>query len=57
MDFTTPVGSSSGKALHLVATADIEDMTGYTVTMYNNGSSVQVILLHLVEAQVRVIIS
>ena len=39
MDFTTPVGSSSGKALHLVATADIEDMTGYTVTMYNNGSS------------------
>ncbi|MCH1485033.1 MAG: hypothetical protein L7T60_02255, partial [Flavobacteriaceae bacterium] len=40
MDFSTPAGGSSGKALHLVASADIADMTAYSVTMYNNGNGV-----------------
>ena len=37
MDFTTPTGGSTGKATHLIANADIADLSIYTLTMYNNG--------------------
>lgn len=37
IDFATPEGGSSGKAIHLVATADIADLSVYGLGIANNG--------------------
>ena len=37
MDFTVPSGGSDGKAIHLVATADIADLSVYGIGVANNG--------------------
>ena len=37
MDFTVPVGGSSGKAIHLVATGNILDLSSYGIGVANNG--------------------
>ena len=39
MDFTVPVGGSSGKAIHLVATGNILDLSSYGIGVANNGGS------------------
>ena len=37
MDFTVPTGGNDGKAIHVVATADIEDLSVYGIGVANNG--------------------
>lgn len=37
IDFTVPEGGASGKAIHVVATADIADLSEYGVGVANNG--------------------
>ena len=37
MDFTVPAGGSSGKAIHLVATGNISDLSNYGIGVANNG--------------------
>ena len=37
MDFTVPSGGSDGKAIHLVATADIADLSVFGIGVANNG--------------------
>jgi hypothetical protein len=37
MDFTVPSGGSDGKAIHLVATADIADLSIFGIGVANNG--------------------
>ena len=37
MDFTVPSGGSDGKAIHLVATADIADLSVFGLGVANNG--------------------
>lgn len=37
IDFTVPEGGASGKAIHVVATADISDLSEYGVGVANNG--------------------
>lgn len=37
LDFTTPVGGTSGKGIHLLANADIEDMAVFGIGIANNG--------------------
>ena len=37
IDFTTPIGGSSGKAIHLTAVRDIEDLSLYGLGVANNG--------------------
>ena len=37
LDFTTPVGGTSGKAIHLLANADIEDLSVFGIGIANNG--------------------
>lgn len=37
IDFTVPEGGSSGKAIHVVATADIADLSEYGIGVANNG--------------------
>ena len=37
MDLTVPTGGSGGKAIHLVATADISDMSVYGIGSASNG--------------------
>ena len=37
IDFTVPSGGSDGKAIHLVATADIADLSEYGLGVANNG--------------------
>ncbi|MDC3230587.1 hypothetical protein OBB01_04675, partial [Bacteroidota bacterium] len=37
MDFTVPAGGSSGKAIHLVATGNILDLSDYGIGVANNG--------------------
>ncbi|WP_296316194.1 lamin tail domain-containing protein [Winogradskyella sp. UBA3174] len=37
IDFTVPSGGSDGKAIHLVATADITDLSEYGLGIANNG--------------------
>jgi hypothetical protein len=37
LDFDTPAGGASGKAIHLVATADIADLSEYGLGVANNG--------------------
>lgn len=37
IDFSTPVGGTSGKAIHLLANADIEDLSTFGIGVANNG--------------------
>ena len=37
IDFTTPLGGSSGKAIHLTAVRDIADLSSYGIGVANNG--------------------
>ncbi len=37
IDFTVPEGGSSGKAVHLVATANIADLSEYSIAVASNG--------------------
>lgn len=37
IDFTTPLGGSSGKAIHLTAVRDIADLSQYGIGVANNG--------------------
>ncbi len=37
LDFTTPVGGNSGKAVHVVADGDISDLSLYGIGVANNG--------------------
>ena len=37
IDFTVPSGGSDGKAIHLVAAADIADLSAYGIGVANNG--------------------
>ena len=37
MDFTTPLGGGSGKAIHLTAVRDIADLSQYGIGVANNG--------------------
>ena len=35
---TVPIGGSDGKAIHLVATNNISDLSAYSIRVANNGS-------------------
>jgi hypothetical protein len=37
LDFDTPAGGASGKAIHLIATADVADLSEYGLGVANNG--------------------
>ena len=37
IDFTVPSGGSDGKAIHVVASADIEDLSSFGIGVANNG--------------------
>ena len=37
IDFTVPSGGSDGKALHVLVTEDIADLTNYGIGVANNG--------------------
>ena len=55
IDFTVPGGGSAGKAIHLVALEDIDDLSVYGIGVANNGggsdvkSTPCVQVLHLLE--------